>query len=123
MKKLFLFASFIFCGIVALAQTTPDLTQPSPNLTKTAYLTNLTGKVMQAYPNPATNQVIIQHVSSPQRAVIFLVSTDGKILQQWSVIPNTLQTQLNIGMLNKGVYILKYDDSKGDVRTLQLVKN
>ncbi len=116
MKHLLLFTSFIFCGIAALAQT-------SPNIVKTAYLTNATGKVMQAYPNPATDQVIIQHVSSPQKAVIYVVSTDGKVLQQRTVVPNTLQTQLSIGMLTKGVYILKYDDAKGDVRTLQLVKN
>lgn len=116
MKKILLFTSFIFCGIAVLAQT-------SPNISKTAYLTNLTGKVMQAYPNPATDQVSIQHVSSPERAVIFLVSTDGRVLQQRTVMPNSHQTQLNIGMLNKGIYILKYDDSKGDVRMLQLVKN
>lgn len=125
MKQLLLFTSFIFCGIVAIAQFTPDLTktETSPNLTKTAYLTNLNGKVLQAYPNPAADQVIIQHISSPERAVIFLVSTDGRVLQQRTVMPNTLQTQLNIGMLNKGMYIVKFDDAKGDVRTLRLVKN
>jgi Secretion system C-terminal sorting domain len=125
MKKLLLFASWSFCGIAALAQITPTFTgtETSPNICKTACLTNLTGKVMQAYPNPATDQVIIQHVSSPERAVIFLISTDGRVLQQRTVMPNTLQTQINIGMLNKGIYILKYDDSKGDVRTIQLVKN
>ena len=123
MKKLLLFTVVIVWGIVSFAQTSPNLTQTSPNIVKTAYLTNLTGKVMQAYPNPATDQVIIQHVSSPERAVIFLVSTDGKILQQRTVMPNTLQTQINIGMLNKGMYIVKFDDAKGDVRSLQLVKN
>lgn len=47
---------------------------------------------MQAYPNAATGQVIVQHVFSPGRAVIFLVSTDGKILQERTVMPYTLQT-------------------------------
>jgi Secretion system C-terminal sorting domain len=125
MKKLLLSTSFSFCVIVALAQTTPGfrVTETSPNLTKTAYLTNLNGKAMQAYPNPAADEVIIQHVSSPERAVIFLVSPDGRVLQQRTVMPNTLQTQLNVGMLSKGIYILKFDNAKGDVRTLQLVKN
>ncbi|MEO6253373.1 MAG: T9SS type A sorting domain-containing protein [Ferruginibacter sp.] len=123
MKKFFLFISFAFFGIVSLAQVTQQVTQQSPNLVKTAYLTNLTGKIMQAYPNPATDQVIIQHHSSAQRAVLFLVSTDGQILHQRTVLPNTLQTELNIGKLNKGIYILKFDDGRGDVRTLKLVKN
>ena len=78
---------------------------------------------MQAYPNPASDQVIIQHVSSPQRAVIAIISTDGRVLLQRTVIANTLQTQLNVGMLSKGIYIIRFDDAKGDVRTLQLVKN
>ena len=123
MKKILLYTSFIFCGMAAFSQTSPNLNQPSPNITKTAYTTNLTGKVMQAYPNPASDQVIIQHVSSPQRAVITIISTDGKVLLQRTVIANTLQTQLNVGMLSKGIYIIRFDDAKGDVRTLQLLKN
>ena len=116
MKKLFLFAAIALSGIAALAQTTPELT-------KTAWLTNNTGKVMQAYPNPATDQVIIQHVSSPERAIITIISTDGRILLQRTVMPNTLQTQLHIDILSKGIYIIKFETEKGDVRTLRLVKN
>ncbi|MEO7306557.1 MAG: T9SS type A sorting domain-containing protein [Ferruginibacter sp.] len=123
MKKLSLLISFAFYGIIASAQVTQQVTQQSPNIVKTAYLTNLNGKIMQAYPNPATDHVIIQHHSSAERAVISLVSTDGQIMEQRTVLPNTLQTELNIGRLNKGIYILKFDDGRGDVRTLKLVKN
>jgi hypothetical protein len=116
MKKLLLFAATISFCVAVHAQTTPKLT-------KTAWLTNNTGKVMQAYPNPATDQVIIQHVSSPETAVLSVVSSSGKILQQHTVVPNTLQTQLHIGLLNKGIYIVRFETAKGDVRTMQLVKN
>ena len=116
MKKLLLFATIFLSGIAAQAQTTPELT-------KTAWLTNNTGKVMQAYPNPAADEVTIQHVSSPERAVITIISTDGRILLQRTVVPNTLQTQLHIDMLSKGIYIVKFETAKGDVRTLRLVKN
>ena len=118
MKQLILFTSCILCGFVALAQT-----ETSPNIAKSGFLTNMTGKTMQAYPNPATDQVTIQHVSSSQKAVISVLNTDGKVLQQQNVVPNSLQTQLRIGLLAKGIYLLRYDDSKGDVRTLRLVKN
>ena len=153
MKKFFLLISLAIYGIVAQAQEmlqspasaqsqvtapaqippqvqtsaqvqgTQPIIQQSPNMVKTAYLTNLTGKTIQAYPNPATDHVLIQHMSSSERAVIFLVSTDGQVLQQRTVLPNTLQTELSIGRLNKGIYILKFDDGRGDVRTLKLVKN
>jgi predicted RNA-binding protein with EMAP domain len=130
MKKSLLFTSFVFCALISFAQITPNgfgtetnLNQPSPNINKTAYLTNLTGKVMQAYPNPATDQVTIQHVAPANRAVISVISTDGRVLFQQTVLPNTLQTQFSVGTLSKGMYILKFDDSKGDVRVTQLVKN
>ena len=114
MKKLFLSAVIVLSGIAAFAQT--------PELTKTAWLTNNTGKAMQAYPNPAADEVIIQYVSSPERAVLSVISTSGRVLQQRTVMPNTLQSQLHIGMLDKGIYILKFETAKGDVRTLRLVK-
>ncbi len=116
MKKSLLFISIIFSGAVAQAQT-------SPELTKTSYLTNLTGRVMQAYPNPASDQVTIQHVSSPNRAVISIISTDGRVLLHRTVVPNTLQTQFSVGILSKGMYLLRFDDGKGDVRTTRLIKD
>lgn len=116
MKKLLLFATIILSGIAAQAQTTPELT-------KTAWLTNNTGKAMQAYPNPASDEVTIQHVSSPERAILSIISTDGRILLQQTIVANTLQTRLHIGMLSKGIYIVKFESVKGDVRSLRLMKN
>lgn len=130
MKKILLISTFVFCGLISFSQVTSNsfgtqqnIQQSSPNISKTAYLTNVTGKVMQAYPNPATDQVTIQHVAPANRAVISVISTDGRILFQQTVMPNTLQTQFSVGLLSKGMYILRFDDSKGDVRTTQLVKN
>lgn len=130
MKKILLFTSFVFCGMLAFSQiysnntqTAPDLNQQSPNMTKTAYLTNNTGKLMQAYPNPARDQVVVQHMASADRAVIYLINTDGKILLQQTVMPNTLQTELRIANLNRGIYIVRFDNARGDVRTLKLVKD
>lgn len=116
MKKLFLFAVITLSGIAVFAQTKPELT-------KTAWLTNNTGKAMQAYPNPAVDEVMIQHVSSPERAILSVISTDGRMLLQRTIVANTLQTQLHIDMLSKGMYIVKFEGAKGDVRTLQLIKN
>lgn len=87
------------------------------------YTREQTDKSIQAYPVPAVDMVTIQHARAADRAVILLASMDGKILQQKTVMPNTLQTQLNISMLGKGLYIIKYDDGMGDIRTLKLIKN
>lgn len=116
MKKFLLSISITLTGAVAWAQMAPEIA-------KTAYLTNLTGKVMQVYPNPAKDEVTVQHVSSPNRAIISIISTDGRILLHRTVVPNTLQTQFSVGMLSKGIYIMRFDDSRGDVRTIRLVKD
>jgi hypothetical protein len=130
MKKILLFMLGMICGMIAFPQMYPDITQtasnlnePSPNIAKTAYLTNVTGKLMQAYPNPARDEVIIQHMASTDRAVIYVINLDGKILQQQTVMPNTLQTDLHIGSLSRGLYIVRFDNSRGDIRTLRLVKD
>ncbi|MBK8610090.1 MAG: T9SS type A sorting domain-containing protein [Chitinophagaceae bacterium] len=115
MKKILLFAFLISVSFATQAQATTGLT-------KTAWLTNNTGKVMQAYPNPATDQVIIQHVSSPVTAVMSVINSNGRVLQQHTVVPNTLQTTLHIGLLDNGIYIVRFEAARGDIRTLQLVK-
>jgi Secretion system C-terminal sorting domain len=120
MKQLVILIILISGSGNAFAQAVPE---GSPNIARTGYLTNLNGKMMQAYPNPAIGEVNIQHVATKERASISIISTDGKVLQQRLVLPNTFQTKLNVSMLNKGLYILRFDDLKGDVRTLQLVKN
>ena len=77
---------------------------------------------MQAYPNPAADEVTIQLVSSPKTAVLSVISTNGITLQRHTIVPNTLQTQLHVGLLSKGMYIIRFETARGDVRTMQLVK-
>lgn len=130
MKKILLIGISLLGVMGAFAQVYPDNTQNaqnsrelSPQVARTAYLTNLNGKLMQAYPNPARDEVVIQHVASADRAVLSLIGLDGKIVQQQTVMPNTLQTNLRIGSLPRGLYVVRFDNSRGDVRTLRLVKD
>jgi Secretion system C-terminal sorting domain len=120
MKQFLFFIIMMIAYGNAFTQAVPE---ESPSIARTGYLTNLNGKMMQAYPNPAVSEVNIQHVATKERATISIISTDGKVLQQRLVLPNTFQTKLNVSTLNKGLYILRFDDLKGDVRTIQLVKN
>ena len=78
---------------------------------------------IQIYPVPAVDQVTIQHSKASDKTIITLVSPDGKVLQQKVAVPNSFQTQLDLGMLTKGIYIVKYDDGNGDVQNAKIVKN
>ena len=78
---------------------------------------------IQLYPMPAKDLVTIQHNKAPEKAVITLLSPEGKILQEKIVAANTLQTQLNISGLAAGIYIVHYDDGNNDIQTVKLIKH
>jgi len=87
------------------------------------YTREQTNAQIQIYPVPATDQVTIQHNKSPEHTFITLLSPDGKVLKQVVASLNTLQTQVNISNLAKGIYIVRYDDGSGEVQSVKLVKN
>lgn len=75
------------------------------------------------YPIPARDLVTVQHGQASAKALITLVSTASTIMQQVTALPFSLQTQLNISQLPVGIYLIKYDDGKGNVQSAKLVKN
>ncbi len=87
------------------------------------YAKDQTGAQIQAYPVPATDQVTIQHNKTSGKAVISLMSPDGKLLQRKTAMENAIQTQLYIGNLGKGIYIVNYDDGQGNVQNIKITKN
>ena len=87
------------------------------------YVREQTNAQIQLYPVPATDQVTIQHNKSPERTFITIVSPEGRVVRQVKASLNTLQTQVNISNLTKGIYIVKYDDGSGEVQSLKLIKN
>jgi len=78
---------------------------------------------IQLYPMPAKEQVTVQHNSSALSAKITLIGIDGQVVKTIETIPNSLQTQININNLTRGIYLVRYDDGLGKVQTVKLVKN
>lgn len=78
---------------------------------------------LQVYPQPAFEQITIQHNKATERAVFTLYSQDGKIIMQKLAMPHTLQTQLNISNLNSGLYMIRFDDGSGKVQSKTIIKN
>ena len=83
---------------------------------------NTSGSI-QLYPQPAHDQVYIQHEKAPATVKITIYTIDGKEVKSVMAIPNSYQTSLNISSLPAGTYIIKYDDGKGDIQTTKLIKN
>lgn len=78
---------------------------------------------LQVYPQPAFEQVTIQHNKAAEKAILTLYSAEGKIIMQKLAMPNTQQTQINMSNLNSGLYMLRYDDGSGKVQSKSLIKN
>jgi hypothetical protein len=78
---------------------------------------------IQAYPNPVRDMVTIQHNKAMERSLITLVSPDGRVLQQKLTLSSTYQTQLDLSTLKPGLYLVKYDDGRGSVQTVKIIKN
>ena len=87
------------------------------------YAKDQTDAQIQIYPVPANDQVTVQHNKSATRSAITLISVDGKIAKQVVVAPNTLQTQININNLTKGIYIVRYDNGEGIIQNVKMIKN
>ncbi len=85
--------------------------------------TNPLNSDILVYPLPAKDLVTVQHGQASAKALITLVSTTGTIMQQVIAVPFSLQTQLNISRLPVGIYLIKYDDGKGNIQSAKLVKN
>jgi len=87
------------------------------------YTKEQTNGQIQLYPLPAMDMVTVQHNRSAENAVITVFSQEGKLLQQVRPAINTLQTQLNVGGLSKGVYIVRFNDGQGNIQSIKLLKN
>ena len=78
---------------------------------------------LQVYPQPAFEQVTVQHNKATEKAIFTLYSAEGKIILQKLAMPNTQQTQINISNLNSGLYMLRFDDGNGKIQSKSVIKN
>jgi len=70
------------------------------------------------FPNPATNTLYIQ---SQQTGSLVLADLTGRVLLQASTTLN-YQKAIDISMLAKGVYLLRFSSNDGAVETVKVVK-
>jgi len=78
--------------------------------------------VLQVFPQPARDKIVLQHGTSRQNGLITILSLEGR--QVLALVPNrnAQQTSIDINALAAGIYLLRYDDGSGNVETLRIVK-
>jgi hypothetical protein len=77
--------------------------------------------VISIYPNPATDNIIVNHPKAAAGSSLQLLTADGRKVKQYTVANGTEQTYLSIETLAKGNYVLLFTNNAESI-TIKLVK-
>jgi hypothetical protein len=77
---------------------------------------------IKAFPQPAFNQLTIEHNKVENSGKISLINGNGQVVREIDVKPNLTQTTVNLSGMSSGMYILHFDNGNGQVETIKVVK-
>lgn len=78
--------------------------------------------LLRAFPLPAQNQVTLQHGAIEGKAQISIASEDGRTVRRLVPAIGSMQTAIDLTGLKAGMYLLRLENSNGEVETLKLIK-
>ena len=78
--------------------------------------------VLKAFPQPAISDLTIEHGAVAGLGTLSLVNSNGQVVKRVSVNGDANQTVISLSGLNSGVYVVRFDNGKGLVETLKVVK-
>lgn len=78
--------------------------------------------VIKAFPQPVANQLTVQHPAVKGNATLTLSAADGRVVSRVKVITGSMQTYADMSALQKGMYLVRFDDGEGNVETMKVVK-
>jgi predicted helicase len=76
---------------------------------------------LRAYPQPAKDEITIEHASAA-KGILTLATATGQVVKTLQVKPDANQTSINITSLNRGLYIVRFDNGEGSIESLRVVK-
>jgi len=76
---------------------------------------------LNVYPNPAQSQLVVAHPAAEKGAVVSIYSATGQKAASFSTQPGTTSTDLRIGTLSSGIYLVEYTDGAQRI-TSKIVK-
>jgi len=78
--------------------------------------------VLKAYPQPALSDLTIEHSEVAAQGSISIVNSNGQVVKRVAVNTDVNQTIISLAGLNSGIYVVRFDNGKGQVETLKVVK-
>jgi Secretion system C-terminal sorting domain len=76
---------------------------------------------LRAFPSPAITELTIQH-DAITNANISITAADGRLLKNITPVKGNIQTTINVSSLQPGLYIIKFQDSEGNMESLKFIK-
>ena len=76
---------------------------------------------LQAYPQPALGSITVEH-GNAVNGNLHLFTVGGQMVKTIKVSPDRNQTPVDISSLNKGLYMLRFDNGQGSIETIKIVK-
>lgn len=78
--------------------------------------------VLKAFPQPVQSQLTIQHPSISGKALVSISTADGRTVR--SIVPanGSIQTNVNMSGLQRGMYMIRFDSGDGQTQTLKVLK-
>ncbi len=77
---------------------------------------------LRAYPQPAINEVTLEHAQLETPGTLTLTSSTGQAIRSIPVVPGSGQTRVNIGDLKAGWYLVRFNDGNGRSESIKLLK-
>jgi len=78
--------------------------------------------VINAFPQPVISQLTFQHPVAAKSTTLTLSSIDGRILSTLRPATGSTQTLMDMSKLQKGMYLMRFDDGAGNVQTMKVIK-
>jgi len=80
------------------------------------------GVVFKAFPTIVQSQLTIQHDPAGADTHIIITNQDGKTVKNLVPSKGSMETQVDLSSVVRGIYVLKFTDEDGTIETLKFLK-
>jgi hypothetical protein len=78
--------------------------------------------VIKAFPQPVLSQLTVQHPTIKENSFISVSTADGRLVKSVKPSTGSMQTYVDMTTLQKGLYLVRFDDGNGNVETIKVLK-
>ncbi|HEX8315655.1 MAG TPA: T9SS type A sorting domain-containing protein [Flavisolibacter sp.] len=78
--------------------------------------------VLKAFPQPVINQLTVQHPVIKSNGLISVSTADGRIVKTIRPATGSMQTYVDMNAVQKGMYMVRFDDGEGNIETMKVLK-